>query len=161
VLLVQPFDVAGTPGPRSLSAASLHAMLSDAFARFDLVNIVWESAEGWRSAPVTTDARIDYRLVGSVEYLENSVGLRFRLIDAGDGSVVWTRELEVATSEEPAAAQERIVRELAATLVQPFGVIFAHGRVKSLGAGLGDPRYRAVLEAAESFRSFDPAQHAR
>jgi TolB-like protein len=161
VLLVQPFEVAGTVGPRRLSAASLHAMLSDAFARFDLVNIVWESPEAAGSARGATEARIDYRLVGSVDYLESTVCLRFRLIDAGDGSVVWTRELEVAASEESGPAQERIVRELAATLVQPFGVIFAHGRAKSLGAGLGDPRYRAVLEAAESFRSSDPAQHAR
>jgi hypothetical protein len=161
VLLVQPFDVVGTAGPRGLSAASLHAMLSDAFARFDLVNIVWESPEAAGSARAATDARIDYRLVGSVDYLESTVCLRFRLMDAGDGGVVWTRELEVAASEEPGAAQERIVRELAATLVQPFGVIFAHGRAKSLGAGVGDPRYRAVLDAAESFRSSDPMQHAR
>src|SRR5262249_40433503 len=89
------------------------------------------------------------------------VRLRLRLIDAGDGSVVWTRELEVAASDEPAAALERIVHELTSTLVQPFGVIFAHGRAKSLGAGAGDPRYRAILEAADSFRSFDPAQHMR
>jgi TolB-like protein len=155
VLLVEPFEVVGTPGPRSLSAASLHATLSDAFARFDLVNIVWDAARA-------ADARLDYRLAGSAEYHEDgAVRLRLRLIDAGDGGVVWTRELEVAASDEPTAALERIVRELTSTLVQPFGVIFAHGRAKSLGAGAGDPRYRAILEAAESFRSFDPAQHLR
>jgi len=161
VLLVEPFEVLGTPGPRSLSASSLHAMLSDAFARFDLVNIVWDAASG-SAARAAADARLDYRMAGSAEYDENgAVCLRFRLIDAGDGSVVWTRELEVAVSDEPTAAQERIVRELAATLVQPFGVIFTHGRAKSLGAGAGDPRYRCILETAESFRSFDSAQHGR
>jgi tetratricopeptide (TPR) repeat protein/TolB-like protein len=161
VLLVEPFEVLGTPGPRSLSASSLHAMLSDAFARFDLVNIVWDAASG-SAARAAADARLDYRMAGSAEYDENgAVCLRFRLIDAGDGSVVWTRELEVVVSDEPTAAQERIVRELAATLVQPFGVIFTHGRAKSLGAGAGDPRYRCILETAESFRSFDSAQHGR
>ena len=160
-LLVEPFEVIGTPEPRSLSAASLHATLSDAFARFDLVNIVWDSP-GDRPARAGADARIDYRMAGSAEYHDDgAVRLRFRLIDAGDGNVVWTREWDVAAAEEPAAAQERIVRELAAILVQPFGVIFAHGRAKSLGAGLGDPRYRCLLEAAESFRSFDAAQHLR
>jgi TolB-like protein len=166
VLLVQSFEVGGTPGPRSISAASLHATLSDAFARFDLVNIVWESAEGVRPAreavAATAELRVDYRFVGSVDYGDDgSVRLRFRLIDAAAGNVVWTREVDVAATDDPAAAQEAIVRELAATLVQPFGVIFAHGRAKSLGAGIGDPRYRGLLEAAESFRSFDPAQHAR
>jgi TolB-like protein len=161
VLLVEPFEIVGTPGPSSLSAAPLHAMISDAFARFDLLNIVWESASG-SAARAAADARLAYRIAGSAEYREDgAVCLRFRLIDAGDGSVVWTRELEVAVSDEPTAAQERIVRELAATLVQPFGVIFTHGRAKSLGAGVGDPRYRAILETADSFRSFDPEQHMR
>jgi TolB-like protein len=161
VLLVQRFEAIGKPAPHSLSAASLHAVLSDAFARFDLVNVAWDSTDGSRPAPAAGDARIDYRLVGSAEYHADAVQLRFRLIDAVDGNVVWTCELEVAASEDPAAAQEQIVRELAATLVQPFGVIFAHGRAKSLGAGIGDPRYRCLLDAAESFRSFDPAQHLR
>jgi hypothetical protein len=155
VLLVEPFETAGAPGPRSLSAASLHATLSDAFARFDLVNIVWDAAAG-------TAARIDYRMAGSAEYHDDGgVRLRFRLIDAADGNVVWTRELDVSASDEAANAQERIVRELAAALVQPFGVIFTHSRAKSLGAGIGDPRYRCLLEAAESFRSFDSDQHSR
>jgi TolB-like protein len=161
VLLVEPFEVTGAPGPRSLSAVSLHAMLSDAFARFDLVNVVWDVAAG-RPARAATDARIDYRMAGSAEYQEDgAVRLRFRLIDVADGNVVWTRELEVASSGDPTDAQERIVRELAAALVQPFGVIFTHGRAKSLGAGVGDPRYRCLLEAADSFRSFDSAQHLR
>jgi hypothetical protein len=156
VLLVEPFEVTGAPGPGSVSAASLHAMLSDAFARFDLVNIVWESAAG-----ASADARIDYRMAESAEYHEDGgVRLCFRLIDAA-GNVVWTREVEVAASDQPTDAPERIVRELATALVQPFGVIFTHGRAKSLGAGIGDPRYRCLLEAAESFRSFDSAQHSR
>jgi hypothetical protein len=153
-LLVQPFDVAGTPDPRSLSAQSLHARLSDAFAHFDLVNIVWDAT--------TADVRVDYRLAGSAEYHDGgAVRLRFRLIDAVDGNVVWTREFEVPAAEEPVAAEERIVRQMAAILVQPFGVIFAQGQAKNVGAGVGDPRYRALLDAAESFRSFDPAQHQR
>jgi tetratricopeptide (TPR) repeat protein len=158
ILSVQPFEVAGTPGPRSISAASLHAMLSDAFAHFDLVNIVWDATGD--GTPV--ESRADYRLVGAADYDDDgSTRLRFRLIDAADGNVVWTRVLDVAASDDPIAAQEAIVRELAATLVQPFGVIFAHGRAKSLGAGIGDPRYRCILDAAESFRSFDTAQHLR
>src|SRR5262249_16116849 len=114
-LLVQPFDVTGTPDPRSLSAQSLHARLSDAFAHFDLVNIVWDSTSGARPARASADMRVDYRLAGSAEYHDDgAVRLRFRLIDAVDGNVVWTREFEVPDAEEPAAAEERIVRQMAA-----------------------------------------------
>ena len=45
--------------------------------------------------------------------------------------------------------------------MQPFGVIRAHERIRHLAGGAGDPRYRSIVEASESFRSFDPAQHAR
>jgi len=103
-LLVEPFEIIGLPGPHSMSATSLHATLSDAFARFDLVSILWDS----RAAAGT---RLDYRLAGSAEYHEDgAVRLRFRLIDAGDGGVVWTRELEVAPTDEPVPALERILR---------------------------------------------------
>src|SRR5215471_9929483 len=61
-LLVQPFEVSGRPEQRSLSAQSLHARLSDAFAHFDLVNIVWGSTSGARPARATADLRVDYRL---------------------------------------------------------------------------------------------------
>jgi TolB-like protein len=160
VLLVEPFEVSGTPGSRSLSAGSLQETLSDAFARFDLVNIICESAGTPPRA--ASDSRVDYRMAGSAEYRDDGdMRLRFRLVDAADGNVIWAREFDVAASDGASDAQERIVRELAATLVQPFGVIFTHGRAKSLGSGVGDPRYRCLLEAADSFRSFDSAQHLR
>src|SRR5262249_26024947 len=109
VLLVEPLEITGTPRPRSLSATSLHTTLSDAFAGFDLVNIVCDPAAG-RPARTAAEARIDYRMGGSAEYQEDgAVCLRFRLIDAADGSVVWTRELEGAASDETSVAQERIV----------------------------------------------------
>ena len=47
------------------------------------------------------------------------------------------------------------------TLAPPFGVIRANERLKHLAGGARDPRYRCILEASESFRSFDPAQHTR
>jgi hypothetical protein len=46
-------------------------------------------------------------------------------------------------------------------LVQPFGVIRAHSRRRHLASGAGDPRYRFIVEASESFRSFDRDQHSR
>ena len=162
-LLVQPFEVVGTADPRSVSASSLHDRLTDAFSRFDLVNIVWEPMrEGAEVGRATAVSRppVDYRFFGTVEYAPGVARIGFRLIDA-DGAVVWSRVFEERAEERDAhASEEAIVRELAGTVVQPFGVIYAYGRRQAANRGAGDPRYRCLLETMESFRSFAPEQTA-
>jgi TolB-like protein len=160
VMAIDSFDVAGTPGPHSIMAGSLRERLGDAFSRFDLVNIVEDGAQrAVGSAPLPAQ----YRFGGSLEYdAEGGVRLGFRVVDGADGKVVWSQVFErVAPSDDRAAAEEAIVRQLAPTLLQPFGVIYAYGRSRSLETGGGDPRYRCILEAAESFRAFEVAQHLR
>jgi len=161
-LLLQPFELLTAPASQSVSAATLHDKLCDAFARFDTINIVSGSPDAAAPA-VPSNQSADYRLMGSVEYRDDgTTSVRFRLLDNGDGTVVWARVFErLTTTGGRAAAEDAIVTELAATLVQPFGVIRAHERTRHLAGGAGDPRYRSVVEASESFRSFDPAQHAR
>ena len=167
VLMMPPFEVSGTPGPRSIAARSLQETLSNAFTHFDLVNVQLESADhqaaaGNEAAPAR-DANADYRFSGSVEYADDGAArLSFRLIDVADGSIVWSRVFDrVLGGDDKAAAEERIVRELAGTLLQPFGVIYAYQRAKVLGGTLTDPRYRCLVEVIDSFRSFDPAQQER
>jgi TolB-like protein len=167
VLMMPPFEVVGTPGPRSIAARSLQETLSNAFTHFDLVNIQLESADhqaaaGNEAAPAR-DTNADYRFSGSVEYGDDGAArLLFRLIDVADGSIVWSRVFDrVLGGDDKAAAEERIVRELAGTLLQPFGVIYAYQRAKVLGGTLTDPRYRCLVEVIDSFRSFDPAQQER
>ncbi len=168
-LLIQPFELLTTPATQAVSAVTLHDKLCDAFARFDTINIVSGSADAAGAAAPSTAAQssqmasFNYRLMGSVEYRDDgTTSVRFRLLDAEDGTVVWARVFErLTTAGGRAAAEDAIVTELAATLVQPFGVIRAHERIRHLAGGAGDPRYRSIVEASESFRSFDPAQHAR
>jgi TolB-like protein len=167
VLMMPPFEVSGTPGPRSIAARSLQETFSNAFTHFDLVNVQLESADrqaaaGNEAAPVR-DANADYRFSGSVEYGDDGAArLLFRLIDVSDGSIVWSRVIEnVLGGDDKAAAEERIVRELAGILLQPFGVIYAYQRAKVLGGTLTDPRYRCLVEIIDSFRSFEPAEQER
>ena len=70
----------------------------------------------------------------------------FERVPAGDGQ---------------SSAEEGVVRELAGTLLQPFGVIYAHQRAKVLSGVLTDPRYHCLVEVIESFSSFDSTQHSR
>jgi TolB-like protein/tetratricopeptide (TPR) repeat protein len=167
VLMMPPFEVSGTPGPRSIAARSLQETLSNVFTHFDLVNVQLESADHQAAAGnEATPARVanaDYRFSGSVEYADDGAArLSFRLIDVADGSIVWSRVFDrVLGGDDRAAAEEQIVRELAGILLQPFGVIYTRQRAKVLDGTLTDPRYRCLVEVIDSFRSFDPAQQER
>jgi TolB-like protein/tetratricopeptide (TPR) repeat protein len=161
-LLVQPFEILGTADPRSISAPVLHDRISDAFSRFDLVNVIWDPMLGGAdsgSAPSPPRQPVDYRLIGSVQYVPGAASIRFRLIDAIDDAVIWARVFDerVGDNDQQTAAGA-IVRELTATLVEPFGVIYAYGRRQAATRGIGDPRYRCLLDAIETFRSFDSRQ---
>jgi TolB-like protein len=167
VLMMPPFEVSGAPGPRSIAARSLQETLSNAFTHFDLVNVQLESADHQAAADneaaPARDANADFRFSGFVEYGDDGTArLLFRLIDLSDGSIVWSRVFDrVLGGDDKAAAEERIVRELAGILLQPFGVIYAYQRAKVLGGTLTDPRYRCLVEVIDSFRSSDPVQQER
>jgi hypothetical protein len=158
VLFMPAFDVTGTPKPHSISARSLQETLSSAFTHFDLVNV----ALAPRDSPAA-DPHSDYRFIGSVEYADDGAArLLFRLIDSSDGSIVWSRAFDrVLAGEDRASAEDNIVRELAGTLLQPFGVIYARQRAKVLSGTLTDPRYRCLVDVIESFSTFDAVQQAR
>jgi tetratricopeptide (TPR) repeat protein len=158
VLFMPAFEVTGTPNPRSISARSLQETLSSAFTHFDLINI----ALAPRDNPAV-DPRADYRFVGSVEYGDDGAArLLFRLIDSSDGSIVWSRAFDrVLAGDDRASAENNVVRELAGTLLQPFGVIYARQRAKVLNGTLTDPRYRCLVDVIDSFSTFDLAQQAR
>jgi tetratricopeptide (TPR) repeat protein len=106
--------------------------------------------------------RSDYRFDGTVEYRGQSVDLRFKLIDESDQTVIWSRAFEKLSGAEDNGEIERgIIRELANAIAQPFGVISANDRAKRLATNSLDPRYRALFEAGDALRSFDPAAHTR
>src|SRR6185436_8524308 len=100
---------------------------------------------------------------GTVEYRGNqSVDVRFKLVDEADSMVIWSRAFENLTGSQDSGAIERsIILELATTVVQPFGVISANDRAKRFAGGGLDPRYQCVLEAGDALRSFDPLAHVR
>lgn len=160
VVLMEPFSVAGAPDPGTVSAAALQEKMRDAFVRFETVNVVSAQKQpaGSNSAP-----HADYRFLGFINYLpEGATTVQVRLLDTKDGADVWSKTFERIESRQDAnASEEAIVLATSATLLQPFGVIHAHERARHLATGEGDPRYRCVLEASESLRSFDPDQHLR
>ena len=155
----------GAPRPHRSFEPSLTEKLRVALARFDTLNVVGSPSEESASpaSRASPEAMADYRLIGSGEFLEDgSVTGRVRLVDVAENTVVWSRTLgPFGPTTDFAAIEDAIVSQLATTLPGPFGVIYANERRKQIATGAGDPRYRCLVEAAESFRSFDPVQHRR
>jgi adenylate cyclase len=85
--------------------------------------------------------------------------VRFRLLDAAEGNIVWSQAFERVAEDGGKAAEGRIVTSLANALLQSFGVIRSRDRAKHLASSEGDPRYRCILQAADALRSAAPAAH--
>ena len=163
VLYVEPVKVVGTPGPDTISVATLRERLLDAFARFDDVNIVSDLAPAihvTNSTPGEAQAP-DYRLATLVRfYGDRSASLMFRLLDVDDGTIVWSRSFDqLRPTDEAAAMKARVIRGVAMPLLQPFGVIHARERLRLANADAADP-YRCLLESHDYLRSFDKTRHA-
>jgi hypothetical protein len=166
-LRVAPFVVIGTPQTRAVSFEALGGKLAEAFALFDIINIVAAAPPNARptqpsGVPALPVARSDYRLDGVVEYRGETVDLRFRLIDESDATVIWSRSFEgLSCTENCEGAEQDVILQLATTIVQPFGVISANDRAKRLASGKLDMRYRCLLEAGDALRTYDPETHVR
>jgi hypothetical protein len=152
---------AGAPRAPMNLASQVTEKLRAALARFDTVNVASDRRDG--AEPGKTEAPADYQLLGGGEFLDDGrVTAQFRLLDGAAGTVVWSRSFgPFPATTDYGSLEDSIVREVATTLGPPFGVIRARERLKYLASGSGDPRARCIVEASESFRSFDPVQHAR
>jgi hypothetical protein len=157
-VLLQPFLIAGKADAGTLPPPNaLIEKLRDAFSRFDTINVALYPA------PAEVAGRVRFRLASTIEHREDgTANLRFQLFDAADGTQVWSRVFEhFAATGDRAAAEDIVVTQITTLLAQPFGVIRAHERNRHLATRQGDPRYRCILEASESLRSFDLQQHNR
>jgi adenylate cyclase len=165
IVVLAPFTVAGSPGPSTISATALLEKMRDAFVRFESVNIVSAPKEvaGTDAVSQPLEPRSDYRFQGFINYLQDgATTVQVRLLDTQDGADVWSKTFDrIEPRQDANAVEESIVLATSATLFQPFGVIHARERVKHLATGEGDPRYRCVIEASESLRSFDPDRQLR
>lgn len=152
-VFIAPVSVTGD-ARQSNFADVFENRLRDIFARFDDITVLSKSEQ---------QPRADYRLTTGIDYHgDDTPAMRFHLIDESDGSIVWTRVIENAeVGTGPRGPRFPIAREIATTLLQPFGVIPARERVKLATKRQTDPRYACLLEAYDYFRTYDHPQHAR
>ena len=156
---VRPFEGPGADIDAPVMIA-LPQRLAAAFARFETVNVVHIARSQSGEAAAARDVEVAretegervYAISAVVTQRQGDLRLLFYLTDQSSGTVVWTQEFEIPLNGDADAQQERIVRRLAKTLVQPFGVIASRERAHHVRTGTGDPRYRCLLEAMEAMR---------
>lgn len=161
IVVVQPFDAVGAGGETVAGLEDLRRKLRDALARFDGIDVLSELGRPAGAAAPQLPARSEYRVSGTLEsQRDGATGLTFQLHDAVAGTIVWTRRFEPVRIDSDNAAVEAMVRKVAATLAQPYGVIFARELDKVAG-GEGDVRYQCVVQAIEERRRDDSAGRQR
>jgi tetratricopeptide (TPR) repeat protein len=150
-LRVAPFVVIGTPDCPGIDGDTLSSKLCEAFALFDMINVI--------GAAPAAHGRYDYRLDGTLEYRGDSASLRFKLVDKTDETVIWSRAYDPLEGGSAAEIERKVILEITNVIAQPFGIIWSHERARQLTSSAGDPRYRALIAGGEAFRSFDKAAY--
>jgi hypothetical protein len=159
VVRIEPVRVIGAPSSDSVAAERLRAKIGDAFARFDTISVASGPVLASADAPTPTP-HTDYILSGSLEYTGNAANAWFTLTSVAEGKVVWSRTFERIQSPGGAGlTEDSVVGALTNSLLQSYGVIRARDRANQLASNVGDPRYRCILEAADSMQKSDRQLH--
>ena len=169
VVLVEEFEVVGTPPSPDAALIRLDDRLRDALALFDEIEVV-------AGAPWVADARppgssvndaglldSDYRIGATIEFhRDGSASLTFRLLDTKDHSLIWSRMFDhVPLTEDRVATRSKMIREVVGNIAPVNGVIFAHERVKRAALGDIDPRFACLLDAIDYWHRYSPVTHLR
>jgi hypothetical protein len=167
VVLVEEFEIVGTPASPDAPLVRLDGRLRDALALFDEIEVIGD-------APRATDARggsalpndaalpaSDYRVGATIEFhRDGSASLAFRLLDTKEHSLIWSRMFDhVPLSENHVATRSAIIREVVSNIAPVNGVIFAHERVKRATVGGLDPHYACLLDAIDYWHRYSPVTH--
>jgi TolB-like protein len=160
-VFVGPFAATGDAAVQA-TADSLRVKLRDALARFDELNVISGTPpEASRARPVAEAAASRYSLTGTVEAGDAGFGATIRLTDIADGRIAFARTFQqTRRNGEAGPALETTVREVAAALAQPYGIIQAREGSRQIEAA-GNPHYRCLIEYYDYWRSYDAGQHAR
>ena len=162
VLSVRPIETRGVPEALANYGHVLHEKLRNAFSRFDTINIVSNLGLPMGGCASSSDEYVDYELLGTIHVeADRASDVLFELYDRANTKVIWSGAFELDDMTAKLPDQDRIVLELTSTLLQPFGIIRTYERSRHLAGGSVDPRYRCIVEASESFRSFAPQAHER
>jgi tetratricopeptide (TPR) repeat protein len=136
----------------------------DAVSRFDDIIIVHD---GVQSLPGTLTPIVPkigqqfaLRMSGS-EAGTGKIRIAARLVDVSAQAVVWSREFDpILIGPSDDIARTRIVQSVATTIAQPYGVIHAYVRTKTLKNQNRDDPYGCLIAGFDYWLANDSKTHA-
>lgn len=132
VVVVASGEAAAAPA----AVTSLCEKLRHALVRFDEINVVY--------GPLRADASQYHLLSRLAPDKSASPRVALTLVDAGDGTVVWSQTYGPYPAGDLEGELETIARDVAFVLAQPLGVMHAHERGKAYGP---NALYAAIVAA--------------
>jgi len=147
VVYIEPVAVTAAPSPATASLRSLDQRISGAFSRFDEIQVV--------ASPPNAVRGSFYRLTSNANVNDDgTVNINFRLIDANENNVVWSHDFERLQT-----IGNEVIQALSTSIAQPYGAIMANERKKLAAPGKLGPRYACLLDAFDTWPSYDEGKH--
>ena len=141
-------------------AAGLQQKLQNALSRFDEVRVHIEPPAPAGARVAARRDPVDYRVATMLDAEgADAPQLTFRLLDAVDNSLVWSKTYRNVGADR--AAEERLLLDVMSSLAGPDGIILPNERRKWSGSAVVDPQYSCILDAYEYWRRYNADLHAR
>jgi hypothetical protein len=159
LVTIDPIVTVGAAAPR-FDVTGLQQKLQNALSRFDEARVHIEPIAPPSGQGAARRDPIDYRLAATLEAgAADAPQLTFRLIDAGDNSVVWSKSYRNLTGDR--AAEEGLLLDVMSSLGGPEGIILPNERRKWADSAAVDPQYACILDSFEYWRRYTADLHLR
>jgi tetratricopeptide (TPR) repeat protein len=136
----------------------------DAIARFDDIIIVHDGVQKGLATSAPVAPKIGQQFALRISSGEAGIGrmrVAARLVDLSSQTVVWSREFDpIFVGPGDDVARTRIVQSIATTIAQPYGVIHAFVRTKTLGDLSKDGPYGCLISSFDYWLANDSKTHA-
>jgi adenylate cyclase len=163
-VMVMPFENFGSPDDHLADGMALE-ILSNLIHFKELV--VFDARVSFSptdASPLALARRLgaDYVVTGTIRRDQERLGVTAQLVRVDDGASIWAEGYDEALSTERLfALQNRIAAAVAATVAEPFGIIFRDAMAQLQREPPRDlSAYECVLRAYAFYRSADPQEHA-
>ncbi|MBY3027082.1 adenylate cyclase [Rhizobium leguminosarum] len=148
-LVVAPFANLGGGPQVELYATGLTEELLTALPRFKEIKVFGrETSRALPSDVATSRIRNElgarFLLAGGVRLSGNRVRITARLLDTGNGAILWSQDYDDAQSSDLFAIQSDVANKVATAIAQPYGVMAKADSMKPPAEDLGT--YKCTLD---------------